>query len=555
MFRQLRAPLSSLVPLVRKETVPCRIMERKVVVIFAVVIGQLAMIGWGANIVYISSVASPSHFLWSQRLFQRLAKVGHNVTVVNLYKEGTVQGVHLLKLDGVIDGLDSEDAKLGEEQDFVAFGQMNPIEMHMAFAELELQVCELAIQSSGFKRLLEDSRNIRVDLVIHDHLAGPCLLSLVPAFNYPPLILASAYNRISTISVPLGTLIHPGFVPNQVYDVNEPMSFFTRSFNFLLSFWEHFFRECVYYPKLDRFVKMNLNQSDCVSDLEKRSLLAILNSNPLLDHPEPTTENVIRVGGLHIRPTNQLPIDLIHVIDNSSDGFILLSLGTNARSDSLDSAILAEILKAMSALPSITFLWKLDSEDCLPTTNKLPPNVITSPWFPQNDLLAHPRIRLFITHGGLLSSQEAAWHGVPIVGLPIYADQFGNVNQLVRKGVGRRLSIVQLKADELIGCIDDVIRNESYKENAIRLSLLLRDRKDSPLDVAVWSIEWVLRNSESSHTWNQSLVNLGFLQKHSYDVVAAFVCIAVVVVVILLVIAIPSSIHVLFKKKNKSKIE
>ncbi|XP_001650422.2 UDP-glucuronosyltransferase 2B15 [Aedes aegypti] len=527
-------------------------MESKVVVIFsiwAVLFGQLATIVRGANILYISSVASPSHFLWSQRLFERLAEVGHNVTVVNLYKEGVVRGVHLLKLDDVIADLDSKE---DDEEDYVEFGQLNPFEMHVSFAELELQVCELAIRSTTFRRLFDNSRNSQIDLVIHDHLAGPCLLALMPVFNYPPLILASAYNRISTTSLPMGTLIFPGFIPNQVYDIDEPMSFFNRCFNVVLSCWEILFKEFVYYPKLDKLVKTAFNQSDRVSDLEKRALLAILNSGTLLEHPEPTTKNVIQVGGLHIKPTKPLPTDLIKIIDSASEGFVLLSLGTNARSDSLDSTILIEIISAMNALSNITFLWKLDSENCLPV--KLPHNVFTSAWFPQNDLLAHPKIRLFIIHGGLLSTQEAVWHGVPIVGLPIYADQFGNVNQLIRKGVGRRLSIVNLKSHQFIEVLDDVIHSESYKENAMQLSRLLRDRKVTSLDDAVWSIEWVLRNANTSHVWNQSLVNLGFLQKHSYDVVAAFVCILMLIASILLLVIL-RGVHMLIKDKNKSKIE
>lgn len=44
-----------------------RIMESVIlwpVMVIFLVVGQLARIGRGANILYLSSVASPSHFLW-----------------------------------------------------------------------------------------------------------------------------------------------------------------------------------------------------------------------------------------------------------------------------------------------------------------------------------------------------------------------------------------------------------------------------------------------------------------------------------------------------------
>jgi hypothetical protein len=57
-------------------------------------------------------------------------------------------------------------------------------------------------------------------------------------------------------------------------------------------------------------------------------------------------------------------------------------------------------------------IWKWETEEM----EGLPPNVMLKKWLPQQDILGHKNIKLFITHGGLLSTQEAIYHGVPLIG-------------------------------------------------------------------------------------------------------------------------------------------
>lgn len=56
-------------------------------------------------------------------------------------------------------------------------------------------------------------------------------------------------------------------------------------------------------------------------------------------------------------------------------------------------------------------LWKWDFEEMDGT----PENVMLSKWLPQQDILAHPNLKLFVTHGGQSSSQEAWCHKKPMV--------------------------------------------------------------------------------------------------------------------------------------------
>lgn len=64
-------------------------------------------------------------------------------------------------------------------------------------------------------------------------------------------------------------------------------------------------------------------------------------------------------------------------------------------------------------------LWKFENESIA----NLPANVMVKKWMPQSDILAHPNVRVFITHGGLLGTQEGVYHAVPMLGMPFYCDQ------------------------------------------------------------------------------------------------------------------------------------
>lgn len=112
--------------------------------------------------------------------------------------------------------------------------------------------------------------------------------------------------------------------------------------------------------------------------------------------------------------------DIEQFVNSSINGIVLFSMGSFLRSDMLPQSVLKSILLAFEEMPNYNFLWKFET-NTLPT--KLPKNVMIKEWLPQNDILAHSRTKAFISHGGLMSTLESTWHGVPIIGIPIVADQ------------------------------------------------------------------------------------------------------------------------------------
>ena len=62
-------------------------------------------------------------------------------------------------------------------------------------------------------------------------------------------------------------------------------------------------------------------------------------------------------------------------------------------------------IDAFKELKNTPIIWKWDD-----IKDRLRENVLIKTSLPQNDMLAHPNLKVFVTHGGLFSTQEALFH-------------------------------------------------------------------------------------------------------------------------------------------------
>lgn len=70
-------------------------------------------------------------------------------------------------------------------------------------------------------------------------------------------------------------------------------------------------------------------------------------------------------------------------------------------------------------------------------------------------------MKLFITHGGLLSTTEAVYHGVPVVGIPILGDQKMNMASAEKLGFGRTVQFNELSYETLSAAINEVLNDKT----------------------------------------------------------------------------------------------
>lgn len=249
-------------------------------------------------------------------------------------------------------------------------------------------------------------------------------------------------------------------------------------------------------------------------DLEKLTELMLVNSMPAVDYPDSIPPNIIQIGGMQIEEPKPLPKDLEEFLANGKKGSVLMSLGTNIRSDQIGEEKIKTVLEVFRQIPDYNFLWKFETSELI---SELPSNVKIVAWLPQNDILTHDKVKLFITHAGLLSSHEALWWGIPMVGIPFIGDQYRNLHKLVESGVALKVDFHTFSIENFKSAINEVLRNPKYKKNVEEKSKAFRDQPEKPIERAIWWTEYVLRNPRPKHL-RPAEFNFGLLGSHFWDI-------------------------------------
>lgn len=355
---------------------------------------------------------------------------------------------------------------------------------------------EFRIDIDGFVEMctnpLEDETlpekigQFKFDLAIVDGFPGSrCLYAIAYKIGIPYVTLTTQYEPWVWRNPAL-----PSFVPFPLAALyTERMNLMERIQNlFTLVDWTAWPR--VPYME-DDFLKPYLPDDSGMtfSKLAARSLLFLIDTDVAIDFARPTMANEVYIGGLSTRPARPLSPDLEEFVSGAVNGFIVVSFGS---SGILDDEHSFEVLAKAFAVLEQKIVWKYSND--LPKHTEVPSNVKTLKWLPQNDLLGHRNCRLFVTHCGANGQFEALYHGVPMLGIPVFADQPYNARRMQYFGYGLFVELSHVTTESLLTAILEIIGNNTYAENIRKGSKIFRDRPQGPIERAVWWIEHVLRH-------------------------------------------------------------
>ncbi len=103
----------------------------------------------------------------------------------------------------------------------------------------------------------------------------------------------------------------------------------------------------------------------------------------------------------------------------------------------------------------------------------IPDNFTVVAQAPQLEVLA--RADVFVTHGGMNSTMESMYFGVPLVVLPHTREQEATARRVVELGLGIELDEVTTTAEQLREAVERVSRESAFRERAQAMRKELRD--------------------------------------------------------------------------------
>lgn len=295
----------------------------------------------------------------------------------------------------------------------------------------------------------------KFDVIILEIFMTEALLGLGHVFN-APVIGVSTFGASKWTNDLVGTPTPLSYVPNPFLSFTDKMTIVERTGNMMMSLFESVYMAIAYDPLQKQIYEASFpDPKPCLNTLKKDVSLVLLNTHFTLNYPRPYVPNMIEVGGMHInRVPNPLPPNIKDYLDNAKDGVIYFSLGTNIQSTKLPVEKRDALLRTFASFKQ-KVMWKWEDAD-LPGK---PDNVFIQSWWPQDDILAHPNVKVFITHGGLLGSSEAIYHGVPVIGIPIFGDQELNMARAVRAEYGLMVKYSNLTQTSLTWALKEVLDN------------------------------------------------------------------------------------------------
>ncbi|XP_063531231.1 UDP-glycosyltransferase UGT4-like [Cydia strobilella] len=495
-------------------------MSRVIVLALLALLSQATAL----NVLVIVSMPIPSHYMALNTLFRELARRGHKVTVMNNFPDkNPTPGLEFINLEAYQPGaVRTDDLEYYESKSSWYVPLYNLYRHFILSPGGTAQDCENLFTHKKVKEHLD--KKIKYDVIFVEQFMSDCGFAYAAAMYDSPIIGITSHVLLpmhySRVGLP--------------FDVRtDPHYFFNAGSN--PSLWERVPITVADFI-IQNYMKWNLQESirsifakhlpEVSVDLEKmakeRMAMMFLYQHHSITGGRLLAPQVLEIAGIHIQKPKPVPKDIEDFLSSADHGVIYVSFGSLLRSHSMSDHKRKQFLEAFTRIPQ-KVIWKWGN-DSFPEQSE---DLLVGSWFPQLDILCHPKILAFISHGGMLSMSEAAHCGKPLLTVPFFGDQFSNAASARESGLGLTLFFEEIDSNNLEAAIRK-LTSEKMQSNAKRISQLWHDRPLPVMDSAVYWTEYVARHRTAPPSLPQKL-NTSSFYTSPLDVVCVIVTLVFVI--------------------------
>ncbi|XP_060862529.1 UDP-glucosyltransferase 2-like [Metopolophium dirhodum] len=467
-----------------------------------------------ARILAVETLGCKSHWNFMSAVLRSLTDTGHSVTVFTPLLDGDRDNYTEVDLSNNFPILMAKDMTAT----LAVYG--HPIVYMNKKTGLNRRYCDSVYGNRRFNDVIRGEYNEDFDVIIMEPLSVDCMSYLASTLNLPIIYVIPSPMITYAERTFTGHISNPAVVSNLLAQRAVPKTFVQRAVNTGL---------LAYSMLITVYDEWMLRVTDPKPyDLSPKVHPSIIfqNSHYITESSRPVLPNLVDVGGIHLKPPKSIPQDVLDFIEDSPHGVIYFTFGSIIQLSSLPEHIIKSFKEAFANVPQ-RVLWKYEGE-----MKDVPKNVMIKKWFSQRDILLHPKIKLFISHGGISGVYEALDGGVPVLGFPLFFDQPRNIDNLVTAEMAISMDLFTINKEKLLNNILQLVNNEKYMKNAKIASQRFKDRPMSPEQSVVYWTEYVIRHKGAPHLKSHGL-NLTWYQYFLLDVIAVILTFIILVLFII----------------------
>lgn len=456
-----------------------------------------------AKILAIFPVPFKEHQLVYRPLIERLANRGHHITLlttdpIDLRVAGNGTLVERIQQ---IDVSFVYNLPILEDLNTVS---LDAKDMLMNIFNVMRKISEAELQHPSVQELIKGHDHF--DLVMVEW-SGVTLMNAFAHHFKAPLVGITNGGAFINAHEAFGNPNHPVGYPSIFMPFSEDLSLLQRISSVLFTIWYRFYYYSYEIPKQNVIARANFGSSlPDLLEIEENADLLLINTYQALGNVRPVGPTTIYLGGIHRKQTlgDEMSEDLALFLQQAQEPIVYVNLDLDPV---MDLHRLDKIIKALETVDA-TVVWNWNQGQLVNTSAR----IYQSYNLPQEEILAHPKVKLFITGGGQRNIEDAIHHRVPVLGVSSSTLLEHYLLQISKYEAGI-ISLIDFEPQNTItDKLQDAFELEIYQTNMDKLNRLLADQPLDSLERAAWWIEYIIRHEGTRHlraprlSWFQYLI-------------------------------------------------